>query len=87
MDILPDVLNRLHKEHADLISLLDLLDQQLALFSASQPAAYDTIGAILQFCQEYPDAVHHPNADIVYGRLRDRNPALAADVSDLTQGD
>ena len=85
MDLVPELLNRLHKEHVDITRLLDLLDRQLALFSAGQPADYDTIGAILQYCQEYPDAVHHPKEDLVYGRLRDRNPALAAEVGDLEE--
>jgi hemerythrin-like domain-containing protein len=85
VDSVPELLNRLHKEHADFTRLLDLLDRQLALFSAGQPADYDTIGAILQYCQEYPDAVHHPKEDLVYGRLRDRNPALAAEVGDLEE--
>ena len=84
-DIVPEILNRLHKEHADFTRLLDLLDQQLALFTDGQPADYDTINAILQYCQEYPDAVHHPKEDLVYGRLRDRNPELAAEVGDLEE--
>jgi hemerythrin-like domain-containing protein len=81
----PEVLNRLHKEHADLARLLDILDRQLALFTAGKPADYDTIGAILQYCMEYPDAVHHPKEDLVYGRLRGRDPALAAEVGDLEE--
>jgi hemerythrin-like domain-containing protein len=81
----PEVLNRLHKEHADLTRLLDLLDRQLALFTAGESADYDTIGAILQYCTEYPDAVHHPKEDLVYGILRGRDPALAAEVGDLEE--
>ena len=83
--VVPEVLNRLHKEHADFTRLLDLLDRQLALFTAGQPADYDTIGAILQYCLEYPDAVHHPKEDLVYSLLRDRNPTLAAEVGDLEE--
>jgi hemerythrin-like domain-containing protein len=81
----PEVLNRLHKEHADLTRLLDLLDQQLALFAAGKPADYDMIGAILQYCLEYPDAVHHPKEDLIYGVLRSRDPVLAAEVGDLEE--
>jgi hemerythrin-like domain-containing protein len=81
----PEVLNRLHKEHADLTRLLDLLDRQLALFTAGKSADYDTIGAILQYCMEYPDAVHHPKEDLVYGLLRGRDPVLAAEVGDLEE--
>lgn len=81
----PEVLNRLHKEHADLTRLLDLLDQQLALFTAGKPADYDMIGAILRYCLEYPDAVHHPREDLIYSVLRSRDPALAAEIGDLEE--
>lgn len=79
----PEVLNRLHKEHADFARLLALLERQLALFTAADAVDYDTIGAILRYCLEYPDAVHHPKEDLIYGVLQDRDPALAAEVGDL----
>lgn len=81
---MPEVLTRLHKEHADFARLLDLLDRQRALFAAGS-ADYDTIGAILQYCLEYPDAVHHPKEDLIYGALRSRDPDLAAEVGDLEE--
>lgn len=84
-EIVPEVLNRLHKEHADLSRLLDLLDRQLGLFTAGEAADYDMIGAMLQYCMEYPDAVHHPKEDLVYGILRGRDPVLAAEVGDLEE--
>lgn len=84
MRTVPEVLSRLHKEHADFARLLDLLDRQQALFAAGS-ADYDTIGAILQYCLEYPDAVHHPKEDLIYGALRKRDPALAAEVGDLEE--
>ena len=81
---LPEVLNRLHREHADFARLLDLLDRQLALFDRGA-ADYDTVGAILQYCAEYPDAVHHPKEDLIYRVLRSRDPQLAAEVGDLEE--
>ena len=82
---MPEVLNRLHREHADFARLLDLLERQLALFTAGDGADYDVIGAILRYCLEYPDAVHHPKEDLIYGVLRDRDPALAAAVGGLEE--
>lgn len=79
---MPEILDRLHREHADFARLLDLLERQLALFDRGD-ADYDTIGAILQYCIEYPDAVHHPEEDMIYAMLRDIDPALAAEVGDL----
>lgn len=79
----PEVLTRLHKEHADFARLLTLLERQLALFTAADATDYDTIGAILRYCLEYPDAIHHPKEDLIYGVLQGRDPALAAEIGDL----
>lgn len=81
---MPEVLARLHKEHADFARLLDLLDRQQALF-ADGVADYDMIGAILQYVMEYPDAVHHPKEDLIYNVLRSRDPGLAAEVGNLEE--
>lgn len=82
---MPEVLRRLHKEHADLSRLLDALDRQLTLFSGGERADYDMIGAMLRYCQEYPDAVHHPKENLIYRVLKKRDPALAAEVGDLEE--
>lgn len=81
---MPEILDRLHREHADFARLLDLLERQLALFDRGD-ADYDAIGAILQYCLEYPDAVHHPKEDLIYAVLRELDPALAAEVGDLEE--
>lgn len=81
---MPEVLTRLHEEHADFARLLDLLDRQLVLFDKGVPD-YDTIGAILQYCVEYPDAVHHPKEDLIYAVLHRCDPALAAEVGNLEE--
>lgn len=82
---MPEVLDRLHKEHADLSRLLDALERQLDMFSAGQPVDYDIMGSILRYCLEYPDAVHHPKEDLIYGLVRVRDPGLAAAVGDLEE--
>jgi hemerythrin-like domain-containing protein len=79
----PEVLDRLHSEHADLSRLLDALELQLQLFSSGERVDYDMIGAMLRYCQEYPDAVHHPTEDLIYRAMKKRDPALARDVADL----
>lgn len=80
---MPQILTRLRQEHADFARLLDLLDRQLALFATAGAVDYDMIGAILRYCLEYPDAVHHPGEDMIYDALRRRDPALATEVGDL----
>lgn len=82
---MPEVLNRLHREHEDLSRLLDLLERELARFTSGDAADYETISTILRYCLEYPDAVHHPKEDLIYGVLRMRDLDLAAAVGDLEE--
>lgn len=78
-----EALQRLHKEHADFSRLLDLLDRELAVFAAGERPDYDLIGAVIDYCLDYPDAVHHPKEDLVYRILKSRDAELARLVGDL----
>lgn len=80
-----EVLRQLHKEHADFSKLLDLLDRQLAVFAAGERPDYDLIGAVVDYCLNYPDAVHHPKEDLVYRILKSRDAAMAQTVGDLEE--
>jgi len=78
-----EALQRLHREHTDFARLLDLLDRELALFGAGERPDYDLIGAVIDYCLEYPDAVHHPKEDLIYRVLTSRDAELARLVGDL----
>ena len=80
-----EALRQLNKEHADLSRLLDLLDQQLALFAAGERPDYDLVGAVIDYCLDYPDAVHHPKEDLIYQLLKSRDAELARVVGDLEE--
>lgn len=73
----------LRVEHADLLRLLDLLDRQLGLLGQGGQPDYDLIGGILDYCLDYPDAVHHRHEDLVFDKLRARDAAAAEAVGDL----
>ena len=76
-----ELIRMFHREHADLIRLLDILDRQLAVFRDGGRPDYELIGNIVEYCINYQDAVHHPREDLVFGKLlvRDRNAAAAVD--------
>ncbi|UCH75368.1 MAG: hemerythrin domain-containing protein [Rhodospirillales bacterium] len=80
-----EALQRLNREHADFSKLLDLLDRELAVFASGERPDYDLIGAVIDYCLEYPDAVHHPKEDLIYGRLKSRDAELAKVVGDLEE--
>ncbi len=73
----------LRLEHADLARLLDILDGQLDLLRQGQQPDYDLIGSILDYCLDYPEAVHHRHEDLVYDKLRARDADAAKRVGDL----
>lgn len=80
-----EVLRQLHTEHADFTKLLDLLDRQLAVFATGERPDYDVIGAVIDYCLDFPDAVHHPKEDLVYRILVSRDAAIAQTVGDLEE--
>lgn len=82
-DAMSEALRRLHKEHADLAKLLDLLDRELAIFASGERPDYDLIGAVIDYCLEYPDAVHHPKEDMIYGVLKSRDESVVQLIGDL----
>lgn len=80
-----EALRQLNREHADFSKLLDLLDRELAVFAAGERPDYDLIGAVIDYCLDYPDAVHHPKEDLIYRVLKARDPEVARLVGDLEE--
>jgi len=78
-----EALRRLKKEHADFSRLLDLLDRELGVFASGERPDYDLIGAVIDYCLDYPDAVHHPKEDLIYRVLKKRDAELARLVGNL----
>ena len=78
-----EVLTQLQEEHRNAARLLKVLEHQLALFdSASQPD-YEILTAIAEYFTGFPDRCHHPKEDLIYRKLKERNPAAAEAVGDL----
>lgn len=82
---MPEVLQQLRREHADFSRLLDLLDRQLAVFASGERPDYDIMGAVIDYCLDYPDAMHHPKEDLIYRILKSRDAELARIVGDLEE--
>lgn len=78
-----EVMRLLREEHANLEKLLDVLDRQMAHFDQGDRPDYDVIGGIVEYCLDFPDQCHHPKEDLVFRKLRARDPAAADAVGDL----
>ena len=78
-----EVIRLLQAEHASLAKLLKALEHQLDQFREGAPTDYDIVQGVVEYCLAYPDLYHHPKEDLVYEKLRDRDPATADRMGNL----
>jgi Uncharacterized conserved protein len=52
-------------------------------FSPRRAPDYEVIHAVISYFQVYPDACHHPLEDVVFEKLKLRDPVAAAKLGDL----
>jgi hemerythrin-like domain-containing protein len=70
-------------EHVNFTRLLDLLDDQLAIFHTGGMPRYELMQDIMYYMTHYCDVLHHPKEDLVFAKLKARNQDLAAQVDSL----
>ena len=80
------VVNLLRREHAQMATLLDLLEGQLAAFKAGERPDYGMVQGILDYFLTYPDLCHHPKEDLVFLRLRRRDRVKAEGIDQFLSG-
>lgn len=69
-------------EHRNIEKLLHVLEQELDVFDHSESPDYEILQAIIDYFQDYPESYHHPKEDIVFEKLKLRDPAAAAQIGD-----
>ncbi|MGQ0681200.1 hemerythrin domain-containing protein [Bradyrhizobium sp.] len=77
------IIERLSQEHRNIERLLAILESELEVFDRGDRPDYEVIRAILSYFEVYPEVYHHPQEDLVFAKLRMRDPAAAAKVGDL----
>ena len=77
------VIESLHQEHCNMEKLLGVLERELDVFDRAGRANYEVIRAVISYFEVYPDAYHHPQEDIVFKKLKARDPTVAASIGDL----
>jgi hemerythrin-like domain-containing protein len=70
-------------EHRNIEKLLLVLEQELDVFDHSEAPDYEILQAIIEYFQNYPESYHHPKEDIVFEKLKLRDPAAAAHIGDV----
>ena len=77
------IIERLSQEHRNIERLLAILERELEVFDRGDRPDYEVIRAILSYFEVYPEVYHHPQEDLVFAKLRIRDPAAAAKIGDL----
>jgi len=73
----------LHGEHRDVEQLLNVLEDELKVFDRRERPDYEVIQAIISYFQDYPDCCHHPKEDMIFDKLKARDPSAAKRVGDV----
>ena len=80
---MPDTLALWHTEHANFARLLNLLDDQLALFHDAGAPDYELMQEIMFYMTHYSDVLHPPKEDLVFAKIRERDAAVAEVIDAL----
>jgi hemerythrin-like domain-containing protein len=80
---MPQPIDMLRREHANAATLLRTLEWQVAAFRNDSLPDYEVIRATLDYFGSFPDICHHPKEDLIFARLRQRDPAAAERIGDL----
>jgi hemerythrin-like domain-containing protein len=79
------IIDSLRSDHSRMTKLLDALERQIGRFEEGGLIDFEIADGILHYCRSYPDRHHHPLEDLVYERLKRRNPETASAVGDLAR--
>lgn len=78
-----DFVEGLRREHRNIESLLHVLEQELAVFDRGDQPDYEVIRGVIDYFKAYPDLYHHPREELVFEKLKLRDPAAVAKIGDL----
>jgi hemerythrin-like domain-containing protein len=77
------IIEALLEEHRNIDKLLGVLKQELEVFDHCDRPDYEILQAVIQYFQDYPDSYHHPKEDMVFAKLKVRDPAVAKRIGDV----
>ena len=76
------IIETLLEEHRKFEKLLHVLEQELEIFDRGESPDFEILQAIIDYFQDYPESYHHPKEDIVFEKLKLRDPAVARQIGD-----
>jgi hemerythrin-like domain-containing protein len=80
---MPQVLEELRADHANLAKLLILLDEEVRRLMEPEASGFRTMYDIMDYMLNYPTLCHHPKEDLVFKKLLQRDPGSGGVVDEL----
>ncbi|SFQ23380.1 Hemerythrin-like domain-containing protein [Bradyrhizobium sp. Ghvi] len=77
------IIDLLLREHRNIDVLLVALQRELEIFERGIRPDYEVIRAIISYFEVYPELYHHPQEDLIFSKLKARDPDAASSVGDL----
>ncbi len=65
-----------HAEHRDFERLLQVVQDQIAVFRDGGTPNYALMRDAVQYLRNFPDRYHHAREDVAFGRLAERDPGV-----------
>jgi hemerythrin-like domain-containing protein len=80
---MPKIIDILLDEHQNIRKLLLVLEHELEVFDRSGRPDYEILQSIIQYFQDYPESCHHPKEEMIFEKLKLRDPAAAKRFGDV----
>lgn len=78
-----NIIQILLEEHRNIDKLLFVLEHELEVFDRSEEPDYEILQAVIRYFQDYPESCHHPKEDMVFEKLKVRDPAAVNRIGDV----
>ncbi len=77
------IIETLREDHRNIEELLLVLEQELSVFDRNERPDFEIMQAVISYFEDYPDCCHHPKEDMIFEKLKARDPVAAESVGDL----
>lgn len=78
-----EIIDILCQEHRNMEKLLGVLERELGIFERGDRPDYDVFLGTIDYFKDYPDSCHHPKEDLIFRKLKVRDPDKVASFGDL----
>jgi hemerythrin-like domain-containing protein len=80
---MPKIIDILLEEHQNIEKLLLVLEHELEIFDSTGRPDYEILQTIIRYFQDYPESCHHPKEEMIFAKLKMRDPAAAKRFGDV----